>query len=152
MSKNRSKWISKRFILIRVLTQQILLFAKNHIGRSLIVLKQIFNWTPPWARTRNWKKKFRVKIFQSTGVPIRLLTTKKFSCQSVKNIMNKLWTSFKKFLMSHLSARSNLVNFCSTKNLTSNGSKPIRVLTRTKSSCSDDRLPLGYDIPDFELI
>ena len=31
-------------------------------------------------------------------------------------------------------------------------SKPIRVLTRTKSSCTDDRLPLGYDIPDFEFI
>ena len=66
--------------------------------------------------------------------------------------MNKLWTSFKKFHMGHLSARSNLVNFCSTKNLTSNGSKPIRVLTRTKSSCSDERLPIGYLLPDFQPI
>ena len=66
--------------------------------------------------------------------------------------MSKLWTSFKKFLMSHLSARSNLVNFCSTKNLTSNGSKPIRVLTRTKSSCSDDRLPIGYLLRNFQQI
>ena len=52
--------------------------------------------------------------------------------------------------MSHLSAKSNLVNFCSTKNLTSNGSKPIRVLMRTKSSCSDERLPKGYSLPDFQ--
>ena len=29
---------------------------------------------------------------------------------------------------------------------------PIRVLTRTKSSCSDDRLPLGYLLPDFQQI
>ena len=33
---------------------------------------------------------------------------------------------------------------------TSNRSKPIRVLTRTKSLCSDDRLPLGYLLPDFQ--
>ena len=44
--------------------------------------------------------------------------------------MNKLRTSFKKFLMGHLSARSKIVHFCLKKNLTSNGSKPIRLLTR----------------------
>ena len=35
---------------------------------------------------------------------------------------------------------------------TSNRSKPIRVLTRTQSSCSDDRLPIGYLLPDFQPI
>ena len=34
--------------------------------------------------------------------------------------------------------------------MTSNRPKPIRVLTRTKSSCSDDRLPLGYLLPDWQ--
>ena len=69
-----------------------------------------------------------------------------------RNIMNKLWTSFKKFLMSNLSARLNLVNFSPTKNLTSNGSKPIRVLTRTKSSCSDERIPIGYKLRKIQQI
>ena len=54
--------------------------------------------------------------------------------------------------MSNLSARLNLVNFCPTKNLTSNGSKPIRVLTRTKSSCSDERLTNAKALPDFQQI
>ena len=35
---------------------------------------------------------------------------------------------------------------------TSNRSKPIRVLTRTKCSCSDDRLPISYSLPDFQQI
>ena len=52
--------------------------------------------------------------------------------------------------MTDVSARSNLVNFCPEKNLTSNGPKPIRVLTRTKISHSDLRLPLGYLLPDFQ--
>ena len=34
----------------------------------------------------------------------------------------------------------------------SNRSKPICVLTRTQSSCSDDRLPIGYLLPDFQPI
>ena len=42
--------------------------------------------------------------------------------------------------------------FQSTKFSTSNRSKPIRVLTRTKSSCSDDRLPIGYLLLDFHPI
>ena len=54
--------------------------------------------------------------------------------------MNK----FKKFLMRHLSARSSLLNFCPKQKLTSNGSKPIGLLTRTKSRYSDNRLALGY--------
>ena len=33
---------------------------------------------------------------------------------------------------------------------TSNRSKPIRVSTRIKSSCSDERLPIGYPLPDFQ--
>ena len=35
---------------------------------------------------------------------------------------------------------------------TSNRSNPVRVLTRTKCSCSDDRLSMGYLLPDFQLI
>ena len=52
--------------------------------------------------------------------------------------------------MTCLSARSNLVNFSPKKNLTSNGSKPIGVLTRTKISRSDLRLPNAYSLPDFQ--
>ena len=35
---------------------------------------------------------------------------------------------------------------------TSNCSKPIWVLTRTKCSCSDDNLPIGYSLPNFQQI
>ena len=52
--------------------------------------------------------------------------------------------------MTNVSARSILVNFCPEKNLTANGPKPIGVLTRTKSSHSDLRIPLGYLLPDFQ--
>ena len=38
-------------------TPWIVMREKNHIPRSLIEMKQIFNSIPPWARTRNWKKK-----------------------------------------------------------------------------------------------
>ena len=57
--------------------------------------------------------------------------------------------SFERFLMTPLSARSTLVNFTLTKNLTSNGCIPIGVLTRKKSSGSDDRLSIDYSLPDF---
>ena len=70
----------------------------------------------------------------------------------LENIMDSLWTNFERFSMTHLSARYILVEFFQKKNLTSNGSKPIRVLTRTKSSCSDERLPISYSLPDFQLI
>ena len=54
--------------------------------------------------------------------------------------------------MTTSSVRSSLVNFCPKKKLTSNGSKPIRVLTRTKSSCSDERLTNAKALPDFQQI
>ena len=54
--------------------------------------------------------------------------------------------------MTHFSPRSFLVKLFPIKNLTSNGSKPLGVSTDATCSCSDDRLPLGYDIPEFELI
>ena len=47
-------------------------------------------------------------------------------------------------------ARSILVKFSSKKKLTSNGSKPIRVLTRTKISRSDLRKPNAYSLPTFQ--
>ena len=52
--------------------------------------------------------------------------------------------------MTNVSARSNLVNFSPEKKLTSNRPKPIGVLTRTKSSHSDLRIPQGYLLPDFQ--
>ena len=52
--------------------------------------------------------------------------------------------------MTASSARSNLANCSLKKNLSSNGCKPIRVLTCTKSSCSDGHLPIGYLLPDFQ--
>ena len=69
-----------------------------------------------------------------------------------RNIQNCPWETYKQFLHTHLSARMILVNFYPTKILTSNGSKPIGVLTQKKSSCSEDSLPIGYYILDFELI
>ena len=53
--------------------------------------------------------------------------------------------------MSSLGARSILVHFSKKKNLTSDGSKPIRVLINPNLSDSDLRLPIGYSLPDFQL-
>ena len=64
--------------------------------------------------------------------------------------MDNLQKNFERFPMTPLSDRYNLVDFFKKKNLTSNGSKPIGVLTRTKSSCSDERLPIGYSLHDFQ--
>jgi len=105
---------------------------------------------PSWPRTCNWIFLWRQKIFKSSGVPIRLLTQKNSLCQIVRNIMKNLHASFEWFSQTGLSARMNFVNFSLKKNLTSNRSKPIRVLTRTKSSCSDERLPIGYSIRNFQ--
>ena len=52
--------------------------------------------------------------------------------------------------MTNVSARSNFVKKIPEKKLTSNRPKPIGVLTRTKSSHSDLRIPLGYLLPDFQ--
>ena len=70
----------------------------------------------------------------------------------VKKTEESLQTTFERFLMSCWSARSNLVFFFLKKNLTSNGPKPIRVLTRTICSFSDKRLPIGFLVCDFQLI
>ena len=75
---------------------------------------------------------------------------KKIFYHIVKNITYSLLTTFERFLMTLSSARSNLVNFSPKKNLTSNGSKPIRVLTRTKSWTSANHLRIGYLLPDFQ--
>ena len=64
--------------------------------------------------------------------------------------MENLGRTFERFLMTYLSARSNLVIISQKKNLTSNRSKPIGVLTRTKTSCSDERLPIGYLLRNFQ--
>ena len=78
-----------------------------------------------------------VKKIQLSGTPIGVLTNQKFLYHILGNTMESLWTNFEVFSMTHLRARYNLVDFFEKKNLTSNGSKPTRVLTRTKSSCSD---------------
>ena len=52
--------------------------------------------------------------------------------------------------MMYVSARSNLVIFFPKKNLTSNGSKPIRVLKTKNLVSSDLRLPNYYLLPDFQ--
>ena len=58
--------------------------------------------------------------------------------------------SFERFLMTPLSARSTLVNFTLTKNLTSNGSKPIGVLKTRILWKRENREPVGYSLPDFQ--
>ena len=57
----------------------------------------------------NWKFFDRSRIFHSSGVPIRLLTTKKSFNHILENIMESPQTTFKRFLMITSSARSNLV-------------------------------------------
>ena len=52
--------------------------------------------------------------------------------------------------MTFLRARSILVKFSLKKNLTSNGSKPIGILTHISLSYSDYRLPTGYSLQDFQ--
>ena len=52
--------------------------------------------------------------------------------------------------MTPLSARSILVNLSLKKKKASNRPKTIGVFTCTKPSCSDERLPIGYSLPDFQ--
>ena len=98
--------------------KKIASFVFSHLGRSLIVLKQILNLMPSWPWTSNWIFFWRQKIFKSSGVPIRLLTQKNSLCQIVQNIMKTLHASFKRFSQTGLSARLNFVNFSLQKNLT----------------------------------
>ena len=76
-------------------------------------------------------------------------TQKQFNVLST-HTLSYLMPTFEWFLMTNVSARSILVNLSLEKKLTSNRPKPIGVLTRTECSCSDDRLPLGYLLPDFK--
>ena len=126
---------------------------EKHIRLSYLIsnFEQLLFWALVWPRSK-WKWDFflSVKKFQSSGVPIGLLTTKKSFSHILENIKESAQTSFERFLMNTYNARSVLVIFQLKKNLSSNCCKPIRVLTRTKSSCSDDRLPLGYLLPDFQ--
>ena len=117
-----------------------------HVSNS----EELFFWALVWPRSK-WKWDFflSVKKTQSSGVPIWLLTKKKFFSHIFKHIMESPQTTFERFLMTTSSARSILVNCSPKKNLTSNGSKPIGVLTRTKISHSDLRLPNAYSLPDF---
>ena len=127
-------------------------FQKYLIGRSLIILNYFLICMPLYARTREWNI-FGLRIKnKSTAVPIRLLTNKKSLCAIIEYIMDNLVQTFERLLMTYLSARSNLVIISQKKNPTSNRCKPIGVLTRTKSSCSDERLPISYSLPDFKLI
>ena len=87
---------------------------------------------------------------QSSAVPIRLLANKKSLCAIFEYIMENLVRIFEGFLMTYLSTRLNLVIIYQKKNLTSNRSKPIGVLTSTKSSCSDERLPISYSLRNFQ--
>ena len=102
----------------------------------------------------NWKWDFfwSVKKIQSSGFPIGVLTNLKFFFHIVGGITESPQRTFEQFLMTTTSARSILVNLSPKKNLTSNRSKPIRVLTRISSSCSDDRLPNAYSLLDFQTI
>ena len=126
---------------------------EKHIRLRYLIsnFEQLLFWALVWPRSK-WKWHFflSVKKFQSSGVPIGLLAKKKFFGHFLENIMHRVELTFEWFLMTTLGARSTLVNLSLEKNLTSNRPKPIGVLTRTKSSCSDDRLPLGYLLPDFQ--
>ena len=118
-SKKRvRKWTTNRSKHIMVLNHKNSKFCFSHLGRSLIVLKQILILMPSLPRTCNWIFFWLLKIFKSSGVPIRLLTPKNSLCQIVQNIMKTLHASFKRFSQTGLSARLNFVNFSLKKSLT----------------------------------
>ena len=114
--------------------------------RSSILLKKFLIWTTKYAQTSNW---FFISCVNEWCSHMTFDIKKLFS-HIVQNITKSLYTTFERFLMTASSARSNLANCSLKKNLTSNGCKPIRVLTCTKSSCSDGHLPIGYSLPDFQ--
>ena len=71
-----------------------------------------------------------VKKFQSSCVPIGLLTTKISFSHILDTITESLQTTFEGFLMTTSNVRSVLVTFLLKKNLGSNCFKPIRVFSR----------------------
>ena len=89
---------------------------------------------PIWPNIRKWYWYFfnRAQIFQSSGVPIWLLSEIKWFFTIIRNITDILSTTFGRFVMTCYYARSNVITFFQNKILTSNGCKPIRVLTNTK--------------------
>ena len=74
--------------------------------------------------------------FDSSGVPIRTLTHKKFFSHIIKNNADSDLKSFERIFMTFLSARSNLVNFALIKKIDSSF-VPIRLLTKIKIFQSD---------------
>ena len=61
--------------------------------------------------------------------------------------LSYLMPYFERFLMTPLSARSTLVKLTLTKNLTSNGSKPIWVLKIRNLWKRENLEPIGYSLP-----
>ena len=118
--------------------------------RSFILSKKKLIWMTGYSQTCNWFFFWCVKKIESSGVPIWLLTQKKLFSHIVKNTTKSLYTTFERFFMTASSARSNIANFSLKKNLSSNGCKPIRVLTRTKSWTSANHLSIGYLLPNFQ--
>ena len=121
---------SKNFRMRSTYVQGILYPILSDIFCGLF-FSLLLNW--------NWKFFDRRRIFHSSDVPIRLLTTKKSFSHILENITESPQITFERFLMTTSSARSVLVIFLLKKNLTSNRSKPIWVLTLIWSLYSDDR-------------
>ena len=102
-----------------------------HLRYLISNFEQLLFWALVWPRSK-WKWDFflSVKKFQSSGVPIGHLTTKKSFSHILENIKESAQTSFERFLMNTYNARSVLVIFQLKKNLSSNCCKPIRVFSR----------------------
>ena len=89
------------------------------------------------------------KKIQSSGVPIGLLTKKIFFYNTIRNIMDDLLSSFEPFLITNTSGRSDLVTFSPKKILTSNGCKPIGVLSAQFSFDARKGMPIAYNSRDL---
>ena len=89
------------------------------------------------------------ETFSNHSKPILVLSREKKTKILYTHTLSYSVPSFERFLMTPLDARSTLVNFSPTKNQASNDCIPIGVLTRKKSSGSDDRLSIDYPLLDF---
>ena len=100
-----------------------------------------------WAIFNTLRKFVSGKKSQSSAIPTRLFTSKKYLCQIVRNIMKNLCASFDWFSLTKLSARSiQATFFCPTNkdSIHKKPSKPIGFLMWVKKLQGEKQLGIGY--------
>ena len=150
-STNKDSIKKKPFKSIRFLIWVEKIKDEKHIALRYLIsnFERYLFWELVWPKTKVKWFFFNVKKINRVVFPIDFLQKQNSSVISLKTLRRVLRQLLSDFWWL-LQVLSILENFSSIKNQTSNGSKPIGDLTHTISLHSDERLSIGYSLPDLQ--